>query len=140
MKTLLRAPLVAIGLSAAALVHCGSDKGDASGPDDPADTGASVSGDDAAIGQETGGPGSDAGSGADAGGPELDAAIVVNAQLLYPGGSISLVVSAVIGGGVLTEAFVQFASRRSRRRLGLAGGSADDEQEAVEVSNKVDPL
>lgn len=70
----------------------------------------------------------------------LAIAIVVNAQLLYPGGSISLVVSAVIGGGVLTEAFVQFASRRSRRRLGLAGGSADDEQDAVEVSNKVDPL
>jgi hypothetical protein len=42
----------------------------------------------------------------------LAIAIVVNAQLLYPGGSISLVVSAVIGGGVLTEAFVQLASRR----------------------------
>ena len=42
----------------------------------------------------------------------LAIAIVVNAQLLYPGGSISLVVSAVIGGGVLTEAFVQLVSRR----------------------------
>jgi len=45
----------------------------------------------------------------------LAIAIVVNAQLLYPGGSISLVVSAVIGGGVLTELFVQFATRRSAR-------------------------
>jgi Kef-type K+ transport system membrane component KefB len=42
-------------------------------------------------------------------------AIVVNAELLYPGGSIGLVVSAVIGGGVLTEAFVQLASRRGAR-------------------------
>lgn len=42
----------------------------------------------------------------------LAIAIVVNAQLLYPGGTISLVVSAVIGGGVLTEVFVQLASRR----------------------------
>jgi hypothetical protein len=45
----------------------------------------------------------------------LAIAIVVNAQLLYPGGSISLIVSAVIGGGVLTEAFVQLASRSSFR-------------------------
>lgn len=42
----------------------------------------------------------------------LAIAIVVNAQLLYPGGSISLIVSAVIGGGVLTEIFVQLANRR----------------------------
>lgn len=47
----------------------------------------------------------------------LAIAIVVNAQLLYPGGSISLVVSAVIGGGVLTEAFVQLAGRRARRSV-----------------------
>lgn len=50
----------------------------------------------------------------------LAIAIVVNAQLLYPGGSISLVVSAVIGGGVLTEAFVQLASRRAASTKGPA--------------------
>ncbi len=42
----------------------------------------------------------------------LAIAIVINAQLLYPGGSISPIVSAVIGGGVLTEIFVQLWSRR----------------------------
>jgi hypothetical protein len=45
----------------------------------------------------------------------LAIAIVVNAQLLYPGGSISLIVSAVIGGGVLTEIFLQLGSRKRRR-------------------------
>jgi hypothetical protein len=57
----------------------------------------------------------------------LAIAIVVSAQLLYPGGSISLVVSAVIGGGVLTEAFVQLASRRAGelRREPTNGGPAD---------------
>jgi Kef-type K+ transport system membrane component KefB len=48
----------------------------------------------------------------------LAIAIVTNALLLYPGGSISLVVSAVIGGGVLTEIFLQLGSRR-RARLSL---------------------
>jgi hypothetical protein len=43
----------------------------------------------------------------------LAIAIVVNAQLLYPGGSISPIVAAVIVGGVLTEIVVQFASRRA---------------------------
>lgn len=38
--------------------------------------------------------------------------IVVNAQLLYPGGSISLVVAAVIGGAIVTELFVQLLGRR----------------------------
>jgi Kef-type K+ transport system membrane component KefB len=50
----------------------------------------------------------------------LAIAIVVNALLLYPGGSISLIVSAVIGGGVLTEVFVQLARRVDawrRRRM-----------------------
>jgi Kef-type K+ transport system membrane component KefB len=49
----------------------------------------------------------------------LAIAIVTNALLLYPGGSISLIVSAVIGGGVLTEVFLQLSSRRralARRR------------------------
>ena len=53
----------------------------------------------------------------------LAVAIVVNAQLLYPGGSISLIVSAVIGGGVLTEVFVQLSGRsqlRSRREGEIA--------------------
>lgn len=50
----------------------------------------------------------------------LAVAIVTNALLLYPGGSISLIVSAVIGGGVLTEVFLQL----SRRRAGLSPGSA----------------
>jgi Kef-type K+ transport system membrane component KefB len=45
----------------------------------------------------------------------LAIAIVTNALLLYPGGSISLIVSAVIGGGVLTEVFLQLASRRRAR-------------------------
>jgi hypothetical protein len=44
----------------------------------------------------------------------LSIAIVINAQLLYPGGSISLIVSAVIGGGILTEVLLQFLSRRRR--------------------------
>jgi Kef-type K+ transport system membrane component KefB len=56
----------------------------------------------------------------------LAIAIVVNAQLLYPGGSISLIVSAVIGGGVLTEIFVQLARRR-RARLRPAVAAAAPE-------------
>lgn len=50
----------------------------------------------------------------------LAVAIVINAQLLYPGGSISLIVSAVIGGGVLTEVFLQLWSRR-RAKAALEG-------------------
>jgi Kef-type K+ transport system membrane component KefB len=53
----------------------------------------------------------------------LAIAIVTNALLLYPGGSISLIVSAVIGGGVLTELFLQLMSRRRGRRS-LAPGSS----------------
>ena len=48
----------------------------------------------------------------------LAIAIVTNALLLYPGGSISLIVSAVIGGGVLTEIFLQLNNRRRARSLG----------------------
>lgn len=48
----------------------------------------------------------------------LAIAIVTNALLLYPGGSISLIVSAVIGGGMLTEVFVQLLARW-RARLAL---------------------
>jgi Kef-type K+ transport system membrane component KefB len=43
----------------------------------------------------------------------LAIAIVVNAQLLYPGGSISPIVAAVIGGAILTEVVVQLWSRRT---------------------------
>jgi Kef-type K+ transport system membrane component KefB len=43
----------------------------------------------------------------------LAIAIVVNAQLLYPGGSISPIVAAVIVGAILTEVVVQLASRRA---------------------------
>lgn len=46
----------------------------------------------------------------------LSIAIVINAQLLYPGGSISLIVSAVIGGAILTEVLLQFLSRKRRAR------------------------
>lgn len=48
---------------------------------------------------------------------------VINAQLLYPGGSISLIVSAVIGGGVLTEVFLQLYNRRWRQRSDSAPAS-----------------
>jgi Kef-type K+ transport system membrane component KefB len=53
----------------------------------------------------------------------LAIAIVTNALLLYPGGSISLIVSAVIGGGVLTEIFLQLNNRRRARSL--APGSSE---------------
>ena len=43
----------------------------------------------------------------------LAIAIVVNAQLLYPGGSISPIVAAVIVGGMSTEVIVQLASRQA---------------------------
>lgn len=46
----------------------------------------------------------------------LAIAIVVNAQLLYPGGSISPIVAAVIGGAIVTEVVVQLASRRNGTR------------------------
>jgi hypothetical protein len=45
----------------------------------------------------------------------LSIAIVINAQLLYPGGSISLIVSAVIGGAILTEIVLQLLSRKRRQ-------------------------
>lgn len=40
----------------------------------------------------------------------LAIAIVVNAQLLYPGGSVSLIASAVIAGAIMTEVVVQLVS------------------------------
>jgi len=45
----------------------------------------------------------------------LAIAIVVNAQLLYPGGSISPIVAAVIVGAIATEIIVQWVSRRGAR-------------------------
>lgn len=47
----------------------------------------------------------------------LAIAIVINAKVLYPGDSISLIVSAVLGGGVLTEIFVQRVHRRHSTRI-----------------------
>ena len=43
----------------------------------------------------------------------LAIAIVVNAQLLYPGGSIAPIVAAVIVGAIVTEIIVQLMSRRA---------------------------
>ena len=47
----------------------------------------------------------------------LAIAIVINAKVLYPGQSISLIVSAVLGGGLLTEVFVQRAHRKHAASL-----------------------
>jgi hypothetical protein len=41
----------------------------------------------------------------------LALAIVVNAQLLYPGGSVSKIVTAILGGAILTEILVQLSRR-----------------------------
>jgi hypothetical protein len=43
----------------------------------------------------------------------LSIAIVVNAQELYFGATISWMVTAVIGGAIVTEVIVQLASRRN---------------------------
>jgi len=48
----------------------------------------------------------------------LAIAIVVNAQLLYPGGSISPIVAAVIVGAIVTEIIVQLVSRRGTQNKG----------------------
>jgi hypothetical protein len=48
----------------------------------------------------------------------LAIAIVVNAQLLYPGGSISPIVAAVIVGAIVTEIIVQLVSRRGTQSKG----------------------
>lgn len=50
----------------------------------------------------------------------LAIAIVVNAQVLYPGGSISRIVSAVIGGAILTEIAVQAVGRAARAKRVVA--------------------
>jgi Kef-type K+ transport system membrane component KefB len=55
----------------------------------------------------------------------LAVAIVVNAQLLYPGGSISRIVSAVIGGAILTEIIVQLSARRRAPRAVARPGGGD---------------
>lgn len=46
----------------------------------------------------------------------LSIAIVVNAQDLYYGGPISWIVTAVVGGAIITEIIVQMASRRLETR------------------------
>jgi hypothetical protein len=65
----------------------------------------------------------------------LAIAIVVNAQLLYPGGSVSLIASAVIGGAIVTEVLVQLVSlgrlstleRRARARQEREAAGAHDD-------------
>jgi hypothetical protein len=44
----------------------------------------------------------------------LSIAIVVNADILYPGGSISWIVTAIVGGSIVTEIMFQFAFRNTR--------------------------
>ncbi len=66
----------------------------------------------------------------------LAIAIVVNAQLLYPGGSISLIASAVVGGAILTEVAVQLVThgnlstleRKARARAALDGEDRSREE------------
>jgi Kef-type K+ transport system membrane component KefB len=53
----------------------------------------------------------------------LALAVVINAQLLYPGGSISLVLTAVVGGSAVMEILLQVVTRR-RHRLDAGGGEA----------------
>lgn len=60
----------------------------------------------------------------------LAIAIVVNAQLLYPGGAIGLVVSAVVGGAMLTEAFVQLTTRRAVRQGSIPEVAQDEDRTA----------
>jgi hypothetical protein len=54
----------------------------------------------------------------------LALAVVISAQLLYPGGSISLIVTAIVGGAVATEVLVQLATRHrnSARSSASEGG------------------
>ena len=52
----------------------------------------------------------------------LSIAIVVNAQDLYFGATVSWMVTAVIGGAIVTEVIVQIASRRTAlEEEGLVG-------------------
>lgn len=48
----------------------------------------------------------------------LAIAVVVNAQTLYPGGTIAQIVTAVIGGAFVTEVVVQLHARALRRATG----------------------
>ena len=74
----------------------------------------------------------------------LAIAIVVNAQLLYRGGSVSLIASTVIGGALLTEVAVQLVasgkiSTLERRRFPRDASSArsSGESSACAASEKV---
>jgi hypothetical protein len=51
----------------------------------------------------------------------LALAVVMSAQLLYPGGSISLILTAMLGGAVVTEVLLQLAARRFARAQRRAG-------------------
>lgn len=56
----------------------------------------------------------------------LSIAIVVSAQMLYPGGSVSLIVTAIVGGAMVTEVLVQLLTRGRVPGAGRAeaGGAA----------------
>ena len=43
----------------------------------------------------------------------LSIAIVLGSQVLYPGGSVSFIVTAVVGGAIITEGMVQGLARRT---------------------------
>jgi hypothetical protein len=57
----------------------------------------------------------------------LSIAIVVNARYLYPDATISWLVTAVIGGALVTELLIQLASVRARR----AAATSDEVEEAA---------
>lgn len=66
----------------------------------------------------------------------LAIAIVVNAQLLYPGRSVSLIASAVVGGAILTELVVQLVAHGKlltleRRARAAASAPEGDSREAT---------
>lgn len=67
----------------------------------------------------------------------LAIAIVVNAQLLYPGGSISLIASAVVGGAILTEVVVQLVTHGKLATLERRARAGRERPAASEPARKV---
>jgi hypothetical protein len=61
----------------------------------------------------------------------LSIAIVVNAQMLYPGGTIPLIATAVLGGGIVTEIVFQLVTRNGGTSAVREGPSVDAEDEEV---------
>lgn len=66
----------------------------------------------------------------------LAVAIVVNAQLLYPGGSISLIASAVVGGAILTEVVVQLVTHGKLATLERRGRTPGDPPRSGEAGRE----